>query len=105
MCRQHPILRVGSTPPGVITAIGDVPAMRAGLEGDKQVRIYREYVQAVGLGYQVRTRTKADFPAYAGSITPRYAVAKPLVTMQTGLGRLPALARSRRSRPWCSSSP
>ena len=51
--------------------------MRAGLEGDKQVRIYREYVQAVGLGYQVRTRTKADFPAYAGSITPRYAVAKP----------------------------
>ena len=65
------------SPPYVITAIGDVPAMRAGLEGDKQVRIYREYVQAVGLGYQVRTRTKADFPAYAGSITPRYAVAKP----------------------------
>jgi uncharacterized protein YlxW (UPF0749 family) len=63
------------SPPYVISAIGDVPAMRKGLDADKQVRIYREYVSAVGLGYQVRTQASASFPGYVGSITPVHAVA------------------------------
>jgi uncharacterized protein YlxW (UPF0749 family) len=61
------------SPPYTISAIGDVPAMRKGLEGDKQVRIYREYVSAVGLGYQVKSQASATFPAYVGSITPHHA--------------------------------
>ncbi len=65
------------SPPYVITAIGDVPAMKRGLAGDKQVGIYREYVTAVGLGYQVRTKGEVTFPAYSGSIAPRYATAIP----------------------------
>lgn len=65
------------SPPYVITAIGDVPAMQKGLSNDKQVRIYREYVAAVGLGYQVRTHSSVQLPAYSGTITPRYAVAGP----------------------------
>lgn len=61
------------SPPYVITAIGDVDAMRAGLEQDKQVKTYRQYVSAVGLGYQVRGRSEVTLPAYSGSITTEYA--------------------------------
>lgn len=61
------------SPPYVVTAIGDVDALRAGLEKDKQVRVYREYVSAVGLGYDVKSRATLTLPAYAGSITTAYA--------------------------------
>ncbi len=61
------------SPPYVITAIGDVSAMRQGLEDDKQVRIYREYVAAIGLGYAVRSQSEVTLPAYSGSITTQYA--------------------------------
>lgn len=64
------------SPPYVITAIGDTDAMLAGLAKDKQVRIYRQYVSAVGLGYDVRPRDEVSLPAYSGSITTTWA--KPL---------------------------
>jgi uncharacterized protein YlxW (UPF0749 family) len=56
------------SPPYVIKAIGDTTALRAALDRDPQVRIYREWVDAVGLGYDVTTSDSGDFPAYTGTI-------------------------------------
>lgn len=63
------------SPPFVVRAMGDTAAMRARLDADPTVRIYREYVARLGLGYQVRTEAMATFPAYSGSITPQFATA------------------------------
>ena len=56
------------SPPYVIKAIGDTSALRAALDGDPQVRIYREWVDAVGLGYDVTTSESGEIPAYTGTI-------------------------------------
>jgi uncharacterized protein YlxW (UPF0749 family) len=61
------------SPPYVVRAIGPVPAMRRALDRSPEVQIYREYVRAVGLGYEVSSTRTARFPAYSGSITPEYA--------------------------------
>lgn len=61
------------SPPYRIRAIGDPKALNDMLLQSPEVSIYKEYVQAVGLGYQVRTFDRFEFPAYAGSITPDYA--------------------------------
>jgi len=63
------------SPPYVIRAIGDINAMEEALATDPQVVIYQEYVAAVGLGYDVTTRSQATFPAFAGSVVPKYASA------------------------------
>jgi len=57
------------SPPYVIQAIGDLPAMRAALESSEQVGIYRQYVAAYGLGYDVTSKAEAIFPAYEGSLS------------------------------------
>ncbi len=57
------------SPPYVITAIGDQQAMRRSLEQDPQVAIYREWVDAVGLGYDVADAATVTLPAYAGPVT------------------------------------
>jgi uncharacterized protein YlxW (UPF0749 family) len=56
------------SPPYRITAIGDVAKMRRALEQSATVQIYRQYVAAVGLGYQVRDLGQQVFPGYDGSI-------------------------------------
>lgn len=61
------------SPPYVIRAIGDPARLRWALDNSPEVQIYREYVKAVGIGYQVRSAPRATFPAYVGSITPEYA--------------------------------
>lgn len=61
------------SPPYRIRAIGDPASMREMLTQSPEVLIYQEYVRAVGLGYQVRSSDRFEFPAYAGSITPDYA--------------------------------
>jgi uncharacterized protein YlxW (UPF0749 family) len=57
------------SPPYVITAIGDPAALRAALDRDRSVQVYREWVDAVGLGYDVRQSDETELPAYTGSIT------------------------------------
>jgi uncharacterized protein YlxW (UPF0749 family) len=57
------------SPPYVITAIGNVSAMRASLDRDPQVRIYREWVDAVGLGWEVQTADSREFPGYTAPIS------------------------------------
>jgi uncharacterized protein YlxW (UPF0749 family) len=65
------------SPPYVIQAIGDPSRMRDALDKSPQIKIYREYVDAVGLGYDVKTKDKLTFPAYAGSLSLLSAKAQP----------------------------
>ncbi|SES48056.1 Uncharacterized conserved protein YlxW, UPF0749 family [Pedococcus cremeus] len=61
------------SPPFVITAMGDPTALRKALDDSPQVKIYKQYVDAIGLGYEVRTSPERTFPAYAGSVNLQYA--------------------------------
>jgi uncharacterized protein YlxW (UPF0749 family) len=56
------------SPPYVISAIGNQNNLKDALERSPTVSIYRQWVGAVGVGYDVTTRSKQTFPAYAGSI-------------------------------------
>ena len=56
------------SPPYVISAIGNQTDLEAALERSPSVSIYRQWVGAVGVGYDVTTRPQQTFPAYAGSI-------------------------------------
>jgi uncharacterized protein YlxW (UPF0749 family) len=61
------------SPPYVISAIGKIDALIEALDKDPQVTIYKEWVDAVGLGYRVTTEAKATFPAYSGSVSQSVA--------------------------------
>ena len=60
-------------PPYVIETIGDVDDLRAGLDASEAVRIYRQYVDAYGLGYDVSSRDQIDMPAFQGSVSLPYS--------------------------------
>ena len=60
-------------PPYRITAIGDVERLQRGLDADPSVAIYKQYVDAVGLGYSLHTHGSVEFPAYSGSVDFQYA--------------------------------
>lgn len=61
------------SPPYVITALGDPATLRAGLDGDRAVSVYREYVDLVGLGYRVSEPGEVTMPAFTGEVKPRFA--------------------------------
>ena len=61
------------SPPYRIKAIGDVQSLQLGLENDQTVQIYKQYVDAVGLGYGVQTHPAEEFPAYSGTVDLQYA--------------------------------
>jgi uncharacterized protein YlxW (UPF0749 family) len=63
------------SPPYRITAIGDVKAMDRALEDSEALQIYRQYVDAVGLGYKVQHPGKVTMPGYEGSLLMQYAKA------------------------------
>jgi uncharacterized protein YlxW (UPF0749 family) len=56
------------SPPYTITAIGDAATMRAALDSSQEVTIYRQYVDALGLGYDVTSHATIRMPAYTGSL-------------------------------------
>ncbi len=53
-------------PPYRITAIGDVDRMQRGLDDDAAVNIYKQYVDAVGLGWSVQTPGLGRVPGLLG---------------------------------------
>ena len=61
------------SPPYVIQAIGDLPAMRDALDKSREVTTYRQYADLLGLGYDVTGKAKASFPAYEGSLSLLHA--------------------------------
>ncbi|ONH30674.1 hypothetical protein BL253_12615 [Pseudofrankia asymbiotica] len=63
-------------PPFVISAIGDQHRLGTALEDDPDVVLYRQYVDAYGLGYDVRMVPNATFPA-ASLPSARYATPLP----------------------------
>jgi uncharacterized protein YlxW (UPF0749 family) len=69
-CIGNTLLLGGRTysPPFVITAIGDPVRLRAGLDEADGVRLYRQYAQAYGLGYEVRAPRTVSVPVYTGSL-------------------------------------
>lgn len=56
------------SPPFTITALGDPNKLLAALESSPEVRIYREYVETVGIGYEVKVHEQTNFPGYNGPV-------------------------------------
>lgn len=54
------------SPPFTITAVGDPEDLQEALDEDPAVDVYRQYVDAVGLGYDVTTDQDTKLPAFAG---------------------------------------
>jgi uncharacterized protein YlxW (UPF0749 family) len=61
------------SPPYVIRAIGNTQHMRDALDRSPALRIYRQYVDVLGLGYQVSTQGRMTMPGYDGALDLRYA--------------------------------
>ncbi len=64
------------SPPYRIEAVGDVSALRAGLEQSRSVQIYNEYVDAYGLGLSVDDADDLTIPGY--DVTPELRWAEPI---------------------------
>ncbi len=56
------------SPPYVIRAIGDPETLQKGLDDAAEVALYRSFVQAVGLVYEVQADDDLRMPGYEGSI-------------------------------------
>ena len=56
-------------PPYVISAIGDQDRLEKGLRESHYLGVYRQYVDAYRLGYDVVRQARAEMPAYAGPAT------------------------------------
>jgi uncharacterized protein YlxW (UPF0749 family) len=63
------------SPPFRITAMGNPAALLRALDASPQIALYRQYGDAYGLGYEVRTSPERTFPAYSGSVNLQYATA------------------------------
>jgi uncharacterized protein YlxW (UPF0749 family) len=61
------------SPPFTVAGVGNVDQLTAALRRSPQLVTYREWVDAVGLGYQVSTRSTLDLPAYIGDLALRHA--------------------------------
>ena len=61
------------SPPFTVTAIGDPERMRAALDASHDVAVYRQYVDAYGLGYSVKTLDEITLPEYSGAAELEYA--------------------------------
>lgn len=61
------------SPPYAIQAIGDPDALRAALDASPAVARYREWADAVGLGWSVAAPARLDLPAFPGGGDLRFA--------------------------------
>lgn len=60
-------------PPYVIEAIGDADALEASLESAPAVQIYRQYVDAYGLGWEQTRDEGLEMPGFGGSLGIEHA--------------------------------
>ncbi len=56
-------------PPYVISAIGDHARLEQGLRDSDYLRVYRQYVDAYRLGYDVTRQARTEMPAHTGPAT------------------------------------
>lgn len=61
------------SPPFTITAVGDTAELKKALDDDPTVSIYQQYVDAVGLGYEVSEDKDTRLPAFAGRTSLEHA--------------------------------
>ena len=61
------------SPPYVITSVGDSEAMLTSIGTNRYIRIYREYVAAYQLGWEVDTDPDVALPGYDGPLDLGYA--------------------------------
>jgi len=62
------------SPPYRISAIGDPGRLQASLDASDYIDAYLVVVATHGLGYDVTSSTRLEFPAYEGTSTLKYAV-------------------------------
>lgn len=55
-------------PPFVVTGVGDSEGMRAALDSEPGVQLFRRYVDRFGLGYDVTAADSVRLPAYDGPL-------------------------------------
>jgi len=69
-CIGNTLLLHGRTysPPYRVSAIGDPDRMRAALDREPGVAVFRQYVQTYRLGYRVQRSSVIRIPAYSGSL-------------------------------------
>jgi uncharacterized protein YlxW (UPF0749 family) len=61
------------SPPYTVTAIGDPAALHSALETDPVVTTYRQWADAIGLGYVVQDLPEVELPAFTGVFRPSHA--------------------------------
>jgi uncharacterized protein YlxW (UPF0749 family) len=78
-CVGNTLLLYGRTysPPFRVTAIGDPTRLRASLDIEPGVRLYRQAVAYFGLGYEVKDEREVTLPGYDGPVRLSYAEAVP----------------------------
>src|SRR3954449_7472271 len=74
-CVGNTLLLNGRTysPPYVITAIGDAPAMQAALAAAPLVTLYKQYVGRFGLGYAEQPRAQVDRVGHPEPVRMKFA--------------------------------
>ncbi|HET7668427.1 MAG TPA: DUF881 domain-containing protein, partial [Mycobacterium sp.] len=74
-CVGNTLLLNGRTysPPYVITAIGDAPAMQAALAAAPLVTLYKQYVVRFGLGYTEQPSAAVQLVGHSEPVRMRYA--------------------------------
>lgn len=60
-------------PPYKVSAIGPVDGMEKALDASPSIKIYKEYVQSIGLGWELKTSAKLTFPQTVRLQTLKYA--------------------------------
>lgn len=79
ICAGNVLLLQGKkySPPYTISAIGPIDSMQKALNDSESVRIYRQYVSAFGLGWDIDTKDNIRFPETPALLQPlRYATVK-----------------------------
>jgi uncharacterized protein YlxW (UPF0749 family) len=61
------------SPPYKVLAIGDATRMRNALKASPKLRLYRQYVDAYGLGYRIEERRAVKLSGYSGTLDLQYA--------------------------------
>ena len=61
------------SPPFTVSGVGDVDRLAAALRSSPALVTYREWVDAVGLGYQVSPRALVRLPGYTGDLALTHA--------------------------------
>lgn len=61
------------SPPFTVTAVGDPDRLWSALDASPGVQVYRQYVDAYGLGYSVEQHERLRLPGYHGALGTEFA--------------------------------